>query len=88
MTVYKPIQPLAETTAELAVAVANGEEPPSDLVTSETDNGTEEVPTVGIDTIAVTSDNVQDTIIADEVYPVDEICAGEFTKACEDAGIE
>ena len=45
MTVYKPIQPLAETAAELAVAVANGEEPSSDLVTSETDNGTEAVPT-------------------------------------------
>jgi D-xylose transport system substrate-binding protein len=88
MTVYKPIQPLAETTAEIAVAVANGEEPPSDLINSETDNGTEEVPTASIDTIAVTSDNVADTIIADEVYPVADICKGEYAKACEDAGIE
>ncbi len=88
MTVYKPIQPLAEATAEIAVAVANGEEPPSDLVNSETDNGTEAVPTASIDTIAVTADNVADTIIADEVYPVDEICAGEFAKACGEAGIE
>ncbi len=88
MTVYKPIQPLAEVSAEIAVAVANGEEPPADLINSETDNGTEAVPTASIDTIAVTSDNVADTIIADEVYPVDEICAGEYAKACEDAGIE
>ena len=88
MTVYKPIQPLAETAAELAVDVANGEEPSSDLVTSETDNGTEEVPTAVIDTIAVTSDNVADTIIADEVYPVADICKGQYAKACEDAGIE
>ena len=88
MTVYKPIQPLAETAAELAVDVANGEEPSSDLVTSETDNGTEEVPTAVIDTIAVTSDNVADTIIADEVYPVADICTGQYAKACEDAGIE
>ena len=58
MTVYKPIQPLAETAAELAVAVANGEEPPADLVTSETDNGTEQVPTAVIDTIPVTAENV------------------------------
>jgi D-xylose transport system substrate-binding protein len=87
MTVYKPIQPLAEGAAELAVAVANGEEPDASLVTSETDNGTEAVPTVVIDTIAVTKDNVQDTIIADDVYPVDEICAGQYAQACKDAGI-
>jgi D-xylose transport system substrate-binding protein len=88
MTVYKPIQPLAEGAAELAVAVANGEEPSADLVTSETDNGTEAVPTVVIDTIAVTQENVQDTIVADDVYPVDEICAGQYAQACKDAGIE
>ena len=87
MTVYKPIQPLAENAAELAVAVANGEEPSSDLVTSETDNGTEQVPTVVIETIPVTAENVNDTIVADDVYPVDEICTGQYAKACEEAGI-
>jgi D-xylose transport system substrate-binding protein len=87
MTVYKPIQPLAEAAAELAVAVANGEEPDASTVTSETDNGTEAVPTVVIDTIAVTADNVNDTIVADDVYPVDEICAGQYAQACKDAGI-
>ena len=88
MTVYKPIQPLAEAAAELAVAVANGEEPPADLVNSETDNGSEAVPTAVIDTIPVTQDNIQDTIIADDVYPVNEICTGQYQKACADAGIE
>jgi D-xylose transport system substrate-binding protein len=88
MTVYKPIQPLAENAAELAVAVASGEEPPADLVTSETDNGTEQVPTVVIETIAVTADNVEDTIIADDVYPVNEICAGQYASACKEAGIQ
>src|SRR5687768_8912475 len=83
MTVYKPIAPLAETAAELAVDVANGEEPSSDLVTSETDNGTEAVPTAVIETVAVTQENVADTIIADEVYPVEEICTGQYAKACE-----
>jgi D-xylose transport system substrate-binding protein len=87
MTVYKPIQPLAEAGAELAVAVANGEEPPADLVNSETDNGSEAVPTAVIDTVAVTADNIQDTIIADEVYPVNEICTGQYAQACKQAGI-
>ena len=87
MTVYKPIQPLAETAAELAVDVANGEEPSSDLVGGETDNGTEQVPTAVIETIPVTAENVNDTIVADDVYPVDEICTGQYAKACEEAGI-
>ncbi len=88
MTVYKPIQPMADTAAEIAVAIVNGEEPSADLVTSETDNGTEAVPTALTETVAVTVDNIADTIIADDVYPVDEICAGEYKKACADAGIE
>lgn len=88
VTVYKPIQPLADAAAELAVAIANGEEPPADLVGDETDNGAEAVPTATIETIPVTAENVADTIIADEVYPVDEICTGQYKKACADAGIE
>lgn len=87
VTVYKPIRPLAENAAELAVTIANGEEPAADLVTGEFDNGTEQVPTVLTETIAVTLDNLQDTIIADEVYAVNEICKGQFAQACTDAGI-
>jgi D-xylose transport system substrate-binding protein len=88
MTVYKPIQPLAEAAAELAVAVANDEEPSADLVTGEVDNGSEEVPSVVIDTIAVTKDNINDTIVADDVYPVSDICTGQYKQACADAGIK
>ena len=45
MTVYKPIKPLAETAAEIAVALANGEDVPAGLINGEEDNGTEQVPT-------------------------------------------
>ena len=87
MTVYKPIKPLAESAAELAVAVANGEEPAEGLVNGEEDNGMEQVPTVFLDTVTVTKDNVQDTIIADDFWSVDEICAKQYEQACKDAGI-
>jgi D-xylose transport system substrate-binding protein len=87
MTVYKPIKPLAEGAAELAVAVANGEEVPEGLVNGEEDNGTEQVPTVFLETIPVTAENVQDTIIADDFWSVDEICTKEYEQACKDAGI-
>lgn len=88
MTVYKPIKPLAENAAELAVAVANGEEPSADLINGEEDNGTEAVPTVFLETVAVTKDNVQDTIIADDFWSVDEICTKEYADACKQAGIQ
>jgi D-xylose transport system substrate-binding protein len=87
VTVYKPIQPLAENAADLAVTIANGEEPAADLVTAEFDNGSEQVPTVVTETIPVTLDNLQDTIIADDVYPVNEICSGQYASACKKAGI-
>jgi D-xylose transport system substrate-binding protein len=88
MTVYKPITPLAESAAELAVAIAQGEEPPEGLVNGEEDNGAEQVPTVFLDTIPVTADNVQDTIIADDFWSVDEICTKQYEQACKDAGIQ
>jgi D-xylose transport system substrate-binding protein len=87
VTVYKPIQPLAENAADLAVTIANGEEVASDVVTGEFDNGVEQVPTVLTETIPVTLDNIQDTIIADDVYPVKEICSGQYAAACKQAGI-
>jgi D-xylose transport system substrate-binding protein len=88
MTVYKAIKPEAEAAAELAVALVRGEEPPSGLVNGETDNGMKAVPSVLLDPIAVTKENIQDTIVADEFWPVDEICAGRYASACEEAGIQ
>jgi D-xylose transport system substrate-binding protein len=88
MTVYKAIRPEAEAAAELAVALLRGEEPPSGLVNGETDNGQKPVPSVLLEPVAVTKDNIQDTIVADEFYPVDDICSGRYARACEQAGIQ
>ncbi len=88
MTVYKPIKPLADAAAEIAVALANGDEVPSDLINAEEDNGTEEVPTVSIATVPVTIDDINDTIIADGYWTVEDICTQEYADACKEAGIE
>ncbi len=89
MTVYKPIKPLADNAATLAVAVVNGEDPAaSDVINGEEDNGTEQVPSAITDTIPVFQDNVKDTIIADDYWSVDEICTGQYAQACKDAGIQ
>ncbi|HEV3376334.1 MAG TPA: sugar ABC transporter substrate-binding protein [Thermoleophilaceae bacterium] len=88
MTVYKAIKPEAEAAAELAVALVRGEEPPADLINGETDNGMKAVPSVLLEPVAVTKENIQDTIVKDEFYPVDEICSGQYASACRDAGIQ
>jgi D-xylose transport system substrate-binding protein len=88
MTVYKAITPEAEAAAELAVALARGEDPPSGLVNDEVDNGTEAVPSVLLKPIAVTKDNIQDTIIKDGFWKASEVCAGKYASACQEAGIK
>ena len=89
MTVYKPIKPLADNAATLAVAVVNGEDPAENEVINGTeDNGTEEVPTAITDTIPVFADNVADTVVADGYWTAKDICTKQYEKACKDAGIE
>jgi D-xylose transport system substrate-binding protein len=89
MTVYKPIKTLAENAATIAVALANGEEPPADLINSEYDNETEMVPTNQIDTIPVsTAKEIEDSVIADDYWSVEEICTGQYKQACQDAGLQ
>ena len=89
MTVYKPIKPLADNAAALAVAVINGEDPAeSEVINGTEDNGTEEVPSAITDTVPVFADNVNDTVVKDGYWSVEEICTGQFAQACKDAGIQ
>jgi D-xylose transport system substrate-binding protein len=86
MTVYKAIKPEAEAAAELAVALARGEEPeePADSVP----NGMKDVPSILLEPVAVTKENINDTIVKDEFWSVDEICTGKYAAACKEAGIQ
>ncbi|GAB3254449.1 sugar ABC transporter substrate-binding protein [Alteromonas gracilis] len=80
MTIYKSIKTEAETAAEFAVALVNGEE-----VGETTDF--EGVPSVIFDPVVVTPDNVADTVIADGFWTVEDICTPEYADACQAAGL-
>jgi D-xylose transport system substrate-binding protein len=86
MTVYKAIKPEAEQAAELAVQLAKGETPPAPK--DKVNNGTEDVPSILLTPIAVTKDNINDTIVKDGFWSVDEICTGKYASACKSAGIQ
>lgn len=88
MTVYKAIEPEAYATAEIAVALAEGEEIPSGLVNGKVNNEAEDVESVLLEPVAVTKDNINDTVVKDEFWSASEICTGPYKKACEEAGIE
>jgi D-xylose transport system substrate-binding protein len=87
MTIYLTIKKQAEVSAQLAVAAANGDKPPASLVNAEVDNGQKKVPSVLLTPVAVTKDNIKDTVIADGFLDASEICTGKYAAMCEEAGI-
>lgn len=87
VTVYKPIPIEAETAAELAVTLARGEEPGATSGTGVDQSDFEGVPSYIFDPIAVTQDNVADTIVADGFYSVEDICTGDYAEACTALGL-
>jgi len=87
MTVYKAIKPEADAAAQLAVALVRGEQPPSGLVNGEIDNEAGKVKSVLLKPVAVTKDNVADTVVKDEFVDVNELCTGKYKSACQEAGI-
>jgi D-xylose transport system substrate-binding protein len=87
MTVYKATDKETKAAAEIAVALAEGKEFPQSKVTEEVDNGKTKVPSVLLEPVAVTKENVKDTVVKDEFVTADELCSGSYAKACEELGI-
>ncbi|MET0206528.1 MAG: sugar ABC transporter substrate-binding protein [Thermoleophilaceae bacterium] len=88
MTVYQPINDIAETSAELAVPIAQGKEPPADLATEKVDNGAKQVPSVLLDTISVVPDNIESTVVKEDFLEVGDICTGPYADACKEVGLQ
>jgi D-xylose transport system substrate-binding protein len=88
MTVYQPIRQIAETSAELAVNLVNGKTAEAAAIAkSKVDNGQEQVPSVLLDTIVVTKDNIKDTVVAEGFLKAEQICSGRAAAACAEAGL-
>ncbi|MDE7248428.1 MAG: LacI family transcriptional regulator, partial [Lachnospiraceae bacterium] len=62
MTVYKPVEKLAQRAAEYAVALAQERELTGEDVTT-MNNGNFLIPYVGLEPISVTEENINDVII-------------------------
>jgi D-xylose transport system substrate-binding protein len=87
MTVWKAIKPEAGAAAEIAVALAKGEDVPSDLVNQQVDNGQKKVPSVILTPVAIVKNNVNEVVKGGDVKASD-LCKGSFASACQSAGIQ
>jgi D-xylose transport system substrate-binding protein len=86
MTVYKAAKPEAGAAAQIAVALAKGDDVPSGLVNQQSDNGKKKVPSVIFTPVAILKNNVKTVVEGGDVKSAD-LCKGQFKSACSDAGI-
>lgn len=97
MSVYKPIKAEAEVAAAAALALRAGEDPTevegdftllginvSDGKPSDEVSGDGVIAYLALTPIAVTADNVNDTVIADGFRTVEELCTGDVVAAAPD----
>jgi D-xylose transport system substrate-binding protein len=88
MTVYKAIQPEANAAAELAFDLFSDTKVPADMTGGKTvNNGKIEVPSVLLTPVAVTKDNIKDTVVKDKFWTTEQICTTDFAAACKTAGL-
>lgn len=87
MTIYKPFKPAADAAAEMAVALGR-DEPIDSIATGTVDSPTtKDVPAVLLPSISVTADNIEDTLVKDGMYTIDQICTPKLRPACDKAGL-
>jgi D-xylose transport system substrate-binding protein len=86
MTVYQPIRKIAYDSADIAVALAQGKQPPN-IATAKVNNGKKDVPSVLVPTEVITKDNIKDTVVKDGFVTPDQICTGPYKSACSKAGL-
>jgi D-xylose transport system substrate-binding protein len=86
MTVYKAIKQEADAAAELAIALADGEQPDTGQSVTDPESG-EEVAAVLLEPQAIFRDNIMD-VVNDGFVTAEEICADDYADLCAEAGVE
>ncbi|MBG0851613.1 substrate-binding domain-containing protein [Streptomyces spinoverrucosus] len=87
MTVYKPFKAEADAAAAMAVALGRGDDLRGIATTTTDSPTTKDIPSTLLAPQAVTRDNIEQTLIKDGVYTVDQICTPELRRACSEAGL-
>jgi D-xylose transport system substrate-binding protein len=90
MTAYKPFTEEATRAAEIAVYKVQGRDIQFDALTRDTvDSPTErKIPAMLVPVVSLTKDNIKDTVIADGIYSVKDICASKYAAPCATLGLK
>ncbi|WP_181808795.1 sugar ABC transporter substrate-binding protein [Streptomyces shenzhenensis] len=90
MTVYKPYPDEAEAAAEMAVYRVQGKDIQFDALTQDTvDSPTnKDIPSQLVQVNAVTKSKIKDTVVADGIYKISQICTAAYKTACAQAGLK
>ena len=86
MTVYKPIAQEVAAAAKLATSLAKGETPTG--VTSSTDNGDKQVPSILLHPISVTKATVGKYFGNADFPTRTQVCTGKVAAACAANGVQ
>ncbi|MBA2809937.1 substrate-binding domain-containing protein [Streptomyces sp. KM273126] len=89
MSVYKSFLLEANNAAEIAVAKVQGRSIEFDALTRDkVDSPTQEdIPSMLVPVVALTKDNIKETVIRDDVYTVKDICTPKYEAACQEIGL-
>ena len=82
MTVYKSIQSEASTAVVAALTLLHCEDVTTLRNNTVINNGVRDIPSILLDPVAVTKDNVATTVIADGFRSWDEICVDQYEQFC------
>ncbi|WP_128432873.1 sugar ABC transporter substrate-binding protein [Streptomyces cyaneus] len=90
MTVYKPFLTEATNAAKMAVYKVQGRDIEFDALTQDSvDSPTQKnIPAQLVSVIALTKDNIEETVIRDGVYTVKQICTPEYAADCAAIGLK
>ncbi|MFJ8489069.1 sugar ABC transporter substrate-binding protein [Streptomyces sp. NPDC094038] len=90
MTVYKSFLDEATDAAQMAVYKVQGRDIQYDaLAQDKVDSPTDkDIPATLVPVVALTKDNIEDTVIADGVYTVGQICTPKYRSACDAIGLK
>ncbi len=90
MSVYKPYPEEATNAAEMAVAKVQGRSIEFDALTRDSVDSptTKKIPSMLVQVVALTKDNVQDTVLKDSIWTLKEICTAKYKADCDRLGLK
>jgi D-xylose transport system substrate-binding protein len=90
MSVYKSYPDEAEAAAQMAVTKLQGKDIQFDALTQDRVDSptTKDIPSKLVQVSALTKNTIKDTVVADGIYTVGDICTAKYKAACAAVGLK